>query len=93
MTPDPAPAEPPRRGGLFRRILMMFLGTAVAVVTGEQLRAQQVRNGGDALRALPGAAVSRTGCVSPTLLARASLQTVSTLPASSRARASCTAVR
>lgn len=37
------------------------LGTAVTVVTGEQLRAQQVRNGGDALRALPGVAVSKSG--------------------------------
>lgn len=30
MSPAPAPADPLRRGGLFRRILMMFLGTAVA---------------------------------------------------------------
>ena len=37
------------------------LGTAVTVVTGEQLRSQQIRNGGDALRALPGVSVSRSG--------------------------------
>ena len=39
------------------------LGTSVSVVTGEQLRAQQIRNGGDAIRSLPGVAVSRTGGV------------------------------
>ena len=36
------------------------LGTAVTVVTGEQLRAQQVRTAGDALRSLPGVSVSRS---------------------------------
>lgn len=30
MSPAPSPAAATRRGGLFRRILMMFLGTAVA---------------------------------------------------------------
>ena len=37
------------------------LGTAVSVVTGEQLRSRQIRNGGEALRSLPGVAVNRTG--------------------------------
>jgi vitamin B12 transporter len=35
------------------------IGSAVSVVTGEQLRARQIRNGADALRALPGIAVTR----------------------------------
>jgi vitamin B12 transporter len=37
------------------------LGAAVSVVTGDQLRAQQVRYVADALRSLPGVEVSRTG--------------------------------
>ena len=37
------------------------LGTAVTVVTGEDLRRQQIRHAADALRSLPGVAVSRTG--------------------------------
>jgi vitamin B12 transporter len=37
------------------------IGSAVTVVIGEELRAQQVRNVGDALRSLPGVAVSRSG--------------------------------
>ena len=37
------------------------LGTAVTVVTGEELRRQQIRHAADALRNLPGVAVSRTG--------------------------------
>ena len=37
------------------------IGSAVTVVTGEQLRAQQIRHAGDALRSLPGVAVSRSG--------------------------------
>jgi vitamin B12 transporter len=37
------------------------IGTAVSVVTGAQLRDRQIRNGGEALRSLPGVAVSRTG--------------------------------
>jgi vitamin B12 transporter len=37
------------------------VGSAVTVVTGEQLRAQQVRHAGDALRSLPGVSVSRSG--------------------------------
>ena len=35
------------------------IGSAVTVVTGEQLRAQQIRHAGDALRSLPGVAVNR----------------------------------
>jgi vitamin B12 transporter len=37
------------------------LGTAVTVVTGEELRRQQVRHAADALRSLPGVSVNRTG--------------------------------
>jgi vitamin B12 transporter len=37
------------------------IGSAVTVVTGEQLRAQQLRHAGDALRSLPGVAVNRSG--------------------------------
>jgi len=37
------------------------LGTAVTVVTGEDLRRQQVRHAADALRSLPGVSVSRMG--------------------------------
>ncbi len=39
------------------------IGNAVSVVTGEELRQQQVRNAGEALRSLPGVAVSRSGGV------------------------------
>jgi vitamin B12 transporter len=37
------------------------LGTAVTVVTGDELQRQQVRHAADALRSLPGVAVGRTG--------------------------------
>jgi len=37
------------------------IGSSVSVVTGQQLKDQQVRNAADALRSLPGVAVSRTG--------------------------------
>jgi vitamin B12 transporter len=37
------------------------VGNAVTVVTGEELRAQQVRHAGEALRSLPGVSVSRSG--------------------------------
>src|SRR5690606_8519628 len=37
------------------------LGTAVTVITGEDLQRQQVRHAADALRSLPGVSVSRTG--------------------------------
>ncbi|WP_329647796.1 TonB-dependent receptor plug domain-containing protein [Hyphomicrobium sp.] len=37
------------------------IGSAVTVVTGTQLRAQQVRNAADALRSLPGVHVSQSG--------------------------------
>ena len=46
-------------GGASAGISSEKIGSAVSVVTGEQLRARQIRNGGDALRALPGVAVSR----------------------------------
>lgn len=37
------------------------VGNAVTVVTGEELRAQQVRHAGEALRSLPGVSVGRSG--------------------------------
>ena len=37
------------------------VGNAVTVVTGEELRRQQIRHAGEALRSLPGVAVSRSG--------------------------------
>lgn len=37
------------------------IGTAVSVVTGEQLRVRQIRTAGDALRSLPGVHVNRSG--------------------------------
>ncbi len=37
------------------------VGTAVTVVTGEELRRQQVRNAADALRSMPGVSVNRGG--------------------------------
>ncbi|MGE0700748.1 MAG: TonB-dependent receptor, partial [Hyphomicrobiaceae bacterium] len=39
------------------------IGTSVSVVTGAELADQQVRHAGDALRSLPGVAVSRSGSV------------------------------
>ena len=39
------------------------IGNSISVVTGEELRAQQVRNAVEALRSLPGVAVSRSGGV------------------------------
>src|SRR5215813_8731891 len=39
------------------------IGNAVTVITGEDLRRQQVRNAADALRSLPGVAVNRQGGV------------------------------
>ena len=36
-------------------------GSAVSVVTGAELKARQIRNGGEALRSLPGVALNRTG--------------------------------
>lgn len=36
------------------------IGSAVTVVTGAQLKARQIRNGGEALRSLPGVSVNRT---------------------------------
>ena len=53
--PDDAPSD--TVGG----IPLDKVGSAVTVITGEQLRVQQVRHAGDALRSLPGIAVSRTG--------------------------------
>jgi vitamin B12 transporter len=58
-----SPAEPAAQGikeGDGDGVPLEKIGSAVTVVTGEQLRAQQVRHAADALRSLPGVAVSRT---------------------------------
>jgi vitamin B12 transporter len=47
-------------GGDVGGVAMEKLGSAVTVVTGDQLRAQQVRHAADALRSLPGVYVSQT---------------------------------
>ena len=56
-----APAKPMVRRPADGGVPLEQVGSAVTVVTGEQLRAQQVRTAADALRSLPGVAVSRTG--------------------------------
>src|SRR5690606_39136750 len=40
---------------------LAHLGTAVTVVTGEDLQRQQIRHAADALRSLPGVSVNRSG--------------------------------
>jgi vitamin B12 transporter len=56
-----APAEAKGGSGDAAGIPLEKVGSAVTVVTGEELRARQVRNAADALRSLPGVAVSRSG--------------------------------
>jgi vitamin B12 transporter len=46
------------------------IGSAVTVITGAQLQAQQARHAADALRSLPGVAVSRTGSPASTTQVR-----------------------
>jgi vitamin B12 transporter len=48
-------------GGDAEGVPLEKIGSAVTIITGEQLRAQQIRNAADALRSLPGVAVSRSG--------------------------------
>ncbi|HEY1244156.1 MAG TPA: TonB-dependent receptor [Hyphomicrobiaceae bacterium] len=48
-------------GGDSEGVPLEQVGSAVTVVTGAQLQAQQIRHAADALRSLPGVAVSRTG--------------------------------
>ncbi len=55
---DPATGEAQSAGIPIDRV-----GSAVAVVTGEQLKARQIRHAGDALRSLPGVHVSRSNGV------------------------------
>jgi vitamin B12 transporter len=54
------PGEQPARDDI-GGVPLDKIGSAVTVVTGEQLRAQQIRHAGDALRSLPGVEVSRSG--------------------------------
>jgi vitamin B12 transporter len=56
-----APQAPPGGGDDAGGVPLDKIGSAVTVVTGEQLRAQQVRHAADALRSLPGVHVSQTG--------------------------------
>jgi len=63
--PPAAPAGSPpaaqTSGDLIAGAPDYTIGNAVTVVTGEELRAQQLRHAGDALRSLPGVSVSRSG--------------------------------
>jgi len=57
----PPPEAANDGGGDAGGVPLEQIGTAVTVVTGAQLQAQQIRHAADALRSLPGVAVSRTG--------------------------------
>jgi vitamin B12 transporter len=59
--PAGQPAAEEARDGDTGGVPLEQIGSAVTVVTGEELRARQVRNAADALRSLPGVAVSRSG--------------------------------
>jgi vitamin B12 transporter len=59
----PVPTEGATSGDTIGGAPAYTIGNAVSVVTGEELRAQQVRNAAEALRGLPGVAVSRSGGV------------------------------
>jgi vitamin B12 transporter len=59
----PAAAEDGTSGDTVGGAPAYTIGNAISVVTGEELRAQQVRNGAEALRSLPGVAVGRSGGV------------------------------
>ncbi|HRN86961.1 MAG TPA: TonB-dependent receptor, partial [Hyphomicrobium sp.] len=65
VTGPPALTESPTGDGIgtatVTGVPAKQIGSAVTVVTGEQLKAQQVRHAADALRSLPGVSVSRTG--------------------------------
>lgn len=56
-----APVEPTAQVQTVTGIPYDQIGTSVSVVTGAQLKAQQVRTVADALRSLPGVSVNRTG--------------------------------
>jgi vitamin B12 transporter len=56
--PDVAPVD-----GTVLGVAAETVGNAVTVLTGEDLRRQQIRNAADALRSLPGVAVNRQGGV------------------------------
>ena len=57
----PAPATETTTGEAIAGVPAYTIGNAVSVVTGEELRAQQIRTAADALRSLPGVAVGRSG--------------------------------
>lgn len=58
---QPADSAAAELGGDAGGVPLDKIGSAVTVVTGAQLQAQQVRHAGDALRSLPGVAVGRSG--------------------------------
>jgi vitamin B12 transporter len=57
----PAATEVPASSESVGGAPLYTIGNAISIVTGEQLREQQVRNGAEALRGLPGVEVSRSG--------------------------------
>ena len=66
-SPDPGAAAPGQgvasdgAQSMIGGVPAYTVGNAVTVVTGEELRAQQVRHAGEALRSLPGVSVNRGG--------------------------------
>jgi vitamin B12 transporter len=64
-TPAPGPGDAAQsnetQAGDASGIPRDMIGTAVTVVTGEELRARQIRQVADALRSLPGVSVNRSG--------------------------------
>src|SRR5262245_11629441 len=57
----PAATEVPASSESVGGAPLYTIGNAISIVTGQQLREQQVRNGAEALRGLPGVEVSRSG--------------------------------
>ncbi|HEX5599071.1 MAG TPA: TonB-dependent receptor plug domain-containing protein, partial [Hyphomicrobiaceae bacterium] len=58
---DESVAEAEAASNQIAAIPAAHLGTAVTVVTGDDLQRQQIRHAADALRSLPGVSVNRTG--------------------------------
>ena len=57
----PAASDSQASGETVGGVPAYTIGNAISIVTGQQLREQQVRNGAEALRGLPGVEVSRSG--------------------------------
>ena len=60
-TPNAAPAAADANAAAQGGVPVEQVGSAVTVITGDELRGQQIRSVADALRSMPGVAVSRTG--------------------------------